>query len=244
MTEKLLLPVRVPELGPALGRLPNRPDPAEQDPLAPIRLRLVTRLLDAAGEARRRAAQGDRRGALDATGAPIWLAAWDEATSAVADALLTGVTTGVDEAARASRIPNRRRRRLLPSEEERRGIATRLGVTGAGLVSALDRLTIATEAAAHATARDRQAMDNWREALLGAARRLESAWERLVEEYHRERATWDREMSAARSWRAPWWPVMTIGAAVIAAATWIGLITGGYLTPPDWFVRIWQAVVR
>lgn len=242
MTDKLLLPVRIPELGPAFGRLPDRPDPAQPDPLAPIRLRLVTRLLDAAGEARRRAAADEREGALAALASPVWLDAWEEAVGAVADQLLRDVAFRLDDAARRARMG--RRHRLLPTEAERRGIASRLGATGAGFVAALDRLEAAAVAAETATARQREAMDGWREALIAAARRLEAAWDTLRGEAVTERATWEVEIDRAAAWRAPWWPVVLVASALLGIAAWIGGILGGYFAAPNWFVGLWQAVVR
>ena len=243
MTERLLLPLRVPELGPALGRLPRRPDPADPDEWAhAYRLRLVTRLLEAAGEARRRAAAGERDAAFAALGAPVWLDAWEEAVAGVADRVMDDVATALDAAGWRRRMSRRRRARLAPTDAERRGVAARFGAVGAPLVSALDRLEQAGAGARQATARERDAMDAWREALAGAARRLEASWDALLAAAAAERTQWQRDIDTTARWRPPLWRVAALGLPLLAAALWLGLVFGGYVAPPAWLTRAWRAL--
>src|SRR5256885_16803619 len=77
---KLLMPLRVPELAPSLGRIivPRR----QHDPWVPlddIREELATRILEIGGEGRAAAAQaadgGDRARGLETTGPRAWAAA-------------------------------------------------------------------------------------------------------------------------------------------------------------------------
>src|SRR5204862_5901201 len=91
---KLLMPLRVPELAPSLGRIivPRRLlDPWV--PLDDIREALATRALELGGEGR---AVEDRARILDVTGRRAWSAAWDHAVrragARVADALDAEIT--------------------------------------------------------------------------------------------------------------------------------------------------------
>ena len=98
---KLLMPLRVPELAPALGRIivPRR----LFDPWVPvddIREELATRVLELGGEGRAAAArEGDgqaRARVLEVTGRRAWTAAWDHAVrragARVAEALDAEIT--------------------------------------------------------------------------------------------------------------------------------------------------------
>src|SRR5207237_6851958 len=91
---KLLMPLRVPELAPSLGRIivPRR----LLDPWVPvddIREELATRVLELGGEGR---AATVRRSILETTGRSAWTAAWDNAVRRaairVADALDAEIT--------------------------------------------------------------------------------------------------------------------------------------------------------
>ena len=97
---KLLMPLRVPELAPALGRIivPRR----LLDPWVPvddIREELATRVLELGGEGRAAAARegdGDSRArVLEITGRRAWAAAWDHAVEAhaVGPTPRPGITT-------------------------------------------------------------------------------------------------------------------------------------------------------
>src|SRR2546426_120577 len=89
---KLLMPLRIPELAPSLGRIivPRRLfDPWV--PLDDIREELATRVLELGGEGRAAAARVAREDVLEVTGRSPWAAAWEHAVrragARVADAL-------------------------------------------------------------------------------------------------------------------------------------------------------------
>lgn len=240
---KLLLPVRVPELGSYLGKVITGTgrDPGGLE-LDGVRYRLATRVIDAAGESRRLAARDERRAATAALNREVWLEAWEEAVTAIADRFADRMATRIEEEAAVVRMPRRRRRRVLPSDDDRRAIAARLGAAGASLVPALDTLETTAEAAVHATALERAEMDAWRDALRTAARRLDEAWLALEEAIDEERARWQSRVEQVAQWRKPLWPVAVVGAVALAAAVWLGLVLGGYVQPPNWFVTAWQWV--
>src|SRR3989441_5761115 len=123
---KLLMPLRVPELAPSLGRVivPRRLfDPWV--PLDDIREELATRVLELGGDGRATAAREaegnqDRGRILEVTGRRAWAAAWEHAVrragARVADALDAEMT----RTARQVRLPRRRRRRHLLTSAEKR----------------------------------------------------------------------------------------------------------------------------
>src|SRR5436190_1368522 len=137
---KLLMPLRVPELAPSLGRIivPRR----LLDPWVPvddIREELATRVLELGGEGRAAAAReadGDTRArVLEVTGRRAWAAAWDHAVrragARVADALDAEIT----RTARQVRLPRLQLRRRLLSNAEKRAIVARLGTGGGPFVA-------------------------------------------------------------------------------------------------------------
>ena len=71
-TPSLLLPLRIPELGPALGKLVTGTRRVTTPSLEDERRHLVTKLIEAAGEARRLAARDERAAAVALPGA-VWL---------------------------------------------------------------------------------------------------------------------------------------------------------------------------
>lgn len=236
---RLLIPVRVPELGPALGRLltsGSPPNPA----LDRHRIALLGRLIEASGEARRLAAEGQRAEAVRAVGLELWLDVWEQAVSGIAREVVERVNRELEAEARAVRMPRRLRRRVGLDAAEVRGLTGRLGAAGAGLVSALDDLQIRGQALVTAAATDRGALDEWQRALLTAARRLEAAWLALEEQLADETARWREAVALVAAWRRPLWPVAAAGVPAIAAAVWLGLVLGGYLRPPDWLQRAWS----
>lgn len=240
---KVLLPVRVPELGPSLGKVITGTgrDPAGLQ-LDAVRHHLATRLFDTAGEARRLAARDERQAALAAVGRTAWLEAWEEAVAGVAELLGAQIEDRLRAAALHARMPRRRLARLLPDATARRALVARLGGTGVGLVPALDLLERRAEAALGATGLDRDVMDGWQEALRTAGRRLDAAWIALEETVEREWAHWERLAAEIAAWRKPWWPVVATGAIVLAGAVWLGLVLGGYLAAPGWFAAAWAMV--
>lgn len=238
---KLLLPLRVPELGPSLGKLivgtGRTPGGVALDE---IRYRLVTRVIEAAGEARRLSANEERGPAVAALGRDAWLAAWEEAVSTLATALVTRFDAHLEAEAKAVRMPRWLRRRVALDDGERRSIAARLGSSGAILIPALDAVERCGEAALAATALERDAVTAWQESLKTAARRLEAAWLALEDAVEAETVRWAEVADRVARWRKPLWPVWVLGALGALLAVWLGLTFGGYLPAPEWLVRLWD----
>jgi hypothetical protein len=235
ISSKLLLPLRVPELGPHLGKLIIGSGRRAGGPsLDAVRFRLATRVMESAGEARRLAARDERDAALAAVGRAAWLAAWEEAVGVVAEVIVAHVSEHLAKEADAVRMPRRIRRRFAIDPAERRAMRARLGSAGAALVPALDALESRAGAARAATARDRAMVEAWKDTLLTAARRLEAAWLALEDGVRQELARWDGVAGSIAAWRRPWWPVLAVGVVLAAAAVWLGLVLGGYVAPPGW----------
>jgi len=236
---KLLMPLRVPELAPSLGRIivPRR----LLDPWVPvddIREELATRVLELGGEGRSAAAResdGDTRArVLEVTGRRAWTAAWDHAVrragARVADALDAEITrTG-----RQVRLPRLRLRRHLLSTAEKRAIVARLGTGGGPFVAALDELEAAAVRAGDASVLEKDAHAAWQEALRTVARRLEAAWLALEAEVDAERERWNSELEALAAWRPALWPIFVVWIPLAALLVWLGLILGGYVAAPAW----------
>lgn len=239
---KLLLPVRVPELGPALGKLLTGTGAHATLALDRFRLQLVSRLFEASGEARRLAAAEERDAALAALDAAVWLDAWEECAAGIAGTLVERANAHLAAEASSARMPRRLRRRVLLDEAEVRGVTGRLGAAGAGLVPALDELHVRAERLRSATAADRDALERWQQALLTAGGRVEAAWLALEEAVGTELARWSGVAAAVGRWRRPWWPVVAVGIPLLAAAAWLGLVLGGYLSAPAWLGSAWQWV--
>ena len=236
---KLLMPLRVPELAPSLGRIvvPRRLfDPWV--PLDDIREELATRVLELGGDGRaaaaREAASQDRARILEVTGRRAWAAAWEHAVrragASVADALDAEIT----RTARQVRLPRRRLRRRLLSNAEKRAIVARLGTGGGTFVAALDALETAAGRVADASVLEKDAHAEWQEALGTVARRLEAAWLALEAEVEEERARWMPEFDAVAAWRPPLWPIFVVWTPLSIILIWLGLILGGYLPAPAW----------
>jgi hypothetical protein len=240
---KLLMPLRVPELAPSLGRIivPRRQhEPWVQ--LDDIREELATRVLELGGEGRSAAAREDEKGTgpdqrarvLETTGRRAWAAAWDHAVrraaSRVADALDAELTRSADRV----RLPRRRLRRFLLSNAEKRAIAARLGTGGGTFVDALDELEAAAGRAAQASVLEKDAHADWQNALRTVARRLEAAWLALEDEVEEERVRWQPEIDLLAAWRPKLWPVIVVWAPLAVLLLWLGLILGGYLPAPAW----------
>lgn len=240
---KLLIPLRVPEIGPALGHLVTGSPDGERS-LDAARLQLVTRILEHAGEARRLAAREERQAALAAVGARVWLDAWEEAVASVAGALVREIHERLEAAASVARLPSRLERQLLLDAGEQRAVAARLGSAGAGFVAALDVVDRCAADLMPATAVERPRLTAWQDALLAAARRLEAAWLALEQAVATERAAWERVAQRAARWRRPLWPVLVVAPPLLALAVWLGLIFGGYVPAPAWLHDLWMLVAR
>ena len=219
----------VPELGPSLGRMVVPPADAADGALGArlddIRLRLVTGVFDLAAAARSFAGVGDADGATGSLGRVALLGLFEKAVTAAAERIAATVNAQLRSAAAESRYPAARLRQLLVTPEDTRAIAARLGSGGAGFVDALDVMEQA--------ARVRTAPREWRDALLAAGRRLESAWLALEEGAEAEQRHWHGEVMRVRAWRRPAWPLWTATLLVLALAGYLGLLVGGYLPVPE-----------
>ena len=243
-SQKLLIPLRVPELGPFMSKVVTGSGAALGElHLDSVRNRLATRIFEGAGEARRLGAREERQAALGAIGRTVWLEAWEEAVNGVAALLAERVAIRLEAEARAARLPRRKRRRLLPDEGEQRAIAARLGSAGATLVPALDEIERIGEEALAATALEREAVEAWQDALRMAARKLEAAWLDLEDAIATETRRWDRVAEEVSRWRKPLWPVAVVGIPILVFAVWLGLVLGGQLEPPPWLADFWRRVV-
>ncbi len=227
----------VPELGPSLGRLVDPPliraDCGSLDlVLDDIRLDLVTGIFELAGAARSFAASGDRQGAIASLSRVAWLDLWERAVVAAAERLAEAVNAKLSEAAIESRLPARQLEAFRVKTEDIRAITSRLGSGGAGFVSALDALEQTVPGASAAGTRGWAGQEDWQRALAAAARRLEAAWLALAAGAQAEQDRWKAEIDRARAWRRPAWLLWLISASVLASATYLGLVLGGYLPVP------------
>ena len=239
---KLLMPLRVPELAPSLGRVivPRRLfDPWV--PLDDIREELATRVLELGGEGRAAAAragegaeQNSRARILEVTGRRAWAAAWDNAVRRAATRVAEALDAEIVRRGRQVRMPRRRLRRHLLSNAEKRAIAARLGTGGGTFVAALDALETAAGRVADASVLEKHAHAEWQEALKTVTRRLETAWLALEQEVEEERQRWNPEIEIIATWRPSLWPVIALWLPLAALLVWLGLILGGYLPAPAW----------
>jgi hypothetical protein len=234
----------VPELGPALGRLCARARPSDQRwaRLDDVRLEIASRMLELGGAARAFAAADDRAGAVSSLNRQAWLAEWEHAVAEAASRIAAAVDARLDAAAREARLWARRRRELALGDADRRAISGRLGAGGLAFLQALEVLEHLVPAASAAGARGDAAVREWQEAILAVARRLESAWLELETAAAREEALWAPEIEQVRAWRRPTWPLWVVSAALLAAATYLGLVFGGYLPVPGWLRGAAEAV--
>ncbi|HEX9346097.1 MAG TPA: hypothetical protein VF919_00845 [Gemmatimonadales bacterium] len=236
---KLLMPLRIPELAPSLGRIivPRR----LLDPWVPvddIREELATLVLELGGEGRAAAARegdGDSRArVLEITGRRAWAAAWDHAVrragARVADALDAEIT----RTARQVRLPRHGLRRHLLTNAEKRAIVARLGTGGGPFVAALDELEANAARAGDASVLEKDAHAAWQESLRTVARRLEAAWLALETEVDAERERWNPEIETLAAWRPALWPIFVVWVPLAALLVWLGLMLGGYVAAPAW----------
>jgi hypothetical protein len=234
----------IPELGPLLGRLAA---PAGTTsglvPLDDVRLSLVTELFQLAGAARAFAADGDLDSALQSLNRHGWQAAWERAVTVAAARVAMRIEQRFSAASVESRLPRRKLRKVMLTDDERRGIAVRLGSGGGALVEALDRMELLMRRAVRDAAGTSDAGALWRNALTGVARRLESAWFALEDAARAEEAAWQEDVGQVREWKRPRLPLWVMTLAIAAVLFWAGLVLGGFLASPDWFrpvaERIW-----
>lgn len=239
----VLLPLRIPELGPYLGKVVAG---TGREPgglcLDAVRIRLAGRVFERVGEARRLASRDHRAAAVGAIGRTAWLEAWDEAVGSAAALVLDRAQAHLQAEMRAVRLPGRLRRRVMPSTDERVAVGARLGSAGAVLVSSLDAVETRGAAAVTATGLDRESVVAWQNALCTAGRRLEAAWLALEDAVEQESAQWRRVADDVSRWRPALWPMIVLTVLVTGAACWLGLVFGGYLAPPPWLASVWRLV--
>lgn len=239
---KLLMPLRVPELAPSLGRIivPRRQQPPWV-PLDDIREELATRVLELGGEGRAAAARNggaeDRARVLETTGRRAWAAAWDHAVRRAAARVAEALAAEITRTGRRARLPRRLLRRHLLTNAEKRAIGARLGTGGGAFVAALDELEAAAARVADASVLDKDAHAAWQEALRTVTRRLEAAWLALEAEVEEERRRWNPELEAIAAWHPALWPVVVVWLPLVVLLVWFGLILGGYVSAPAWLAQ-------
>ena len=222
----------VPELGPSLGRLTALPGapvgapPAPRPELADLRLALVGRIFELAAAA---------RGAVDGDGAAEILAParlrleWERAAAQVATRTLGRIESALALAARSAALPARRVRRSAPTPAEIALIKARLHGSGVPFVDGLTALDTAEAGS-----------DEWREALLASARRLEGSWLALEQRALGEEAAWQEEGTRLGAWRPSPWPRRILALLFIVFFVYAGLVLGGFLPVPPGAAPITQ----
>jgi hypothetical protein len=103
----------------------------------------------------------------------------------------------------------------------------------------LDEVETCGSRAVSATGLERDAIAAWQGALCTAGRRLEAAWLALEDAVDQEAAHWVAIAGEVSRWRPRLWPMLVFSALAVGAALWLGLVLGGYVTPPEWLKVIW-----
>jgi hypothetical protein len=215
--------------------------PAHWIALEDFRIALVTQLFELAGDARRWAVEGDRELALATLNREAWEGVWQRAVDGVSERAAQVVTERLLAAAAEARLPQRHARALILDPDEVKALGARLGLGSPALAQALAALDrTANQVRSERAPRD--AVTEWQEALMTAARRLEAAWLALEEGLAREWRDWALEVEEVRAWRRPLWPLVAIGIAMFLIAGLIGLVLGGYLPVPGPLRGIAEAI--
>ena len=162
MDPPMTVPI-LPEFGPSLGRLVLPPASPATEPLAPIRLALVSGFFDAAGRARAALAGGSIGDARANLAPGVWSGLWDRAVEDATTTLVRMLELRLGAAAAESRMPVRMRERLRITDAERRAIHARLGAGGTGMLREAGLLGASDDS-------------EWVERVSAATRRVESAW--------------------------------------------------------------------
>lgn len=234
----------VPELGPALGQLCDRARPPRGRwvRLDDIRLELATRVFELAGAARAFGGADDRPAAVSSLNRQAWLGEWERAVSHVTERIGRAVDARFDSAAREARLPKGRRAELLLADPDRYALSGRLGAGSLPFLHALDQLEQIVPRASAPGVRGESAVREWQEAILAAARRLESAWLALEVAAIQEESLWAPEIERVRAWHRPLWPLWAVTGVVLAVGTYLGLVFGGYLAVPGPLLPLAEAV--
>lgn len=228
--------LKVPELGPALGRLVAPPPPAPGAPshwirLDDVRVGLVTQLFDLLADARRWAREGDRELALATVNREAWEKLWSKAVQELAQRAGAAIGERLTAAAKEVRLPAKRIAALPLDASEVRALGARLSHGSPPLYEALQGLDH-TASSVRSDRAPAQAVEAWQDALTTSARRLEAAWLALEEALGQEWRTWESEIEDLRRWRRPRWPLWVAGVVIFGTALYLGLILGGYLPVP------------
>ena len=241
MTLKVAQPVRVPELGPHLGKLVSETRQEPIPELSAVRVKLVTRIFSLVGEARR-IAETERTSAIATLSRDTWLDAWEDAAQSAADVINHRIVERLTTVASQVKYPARRLAAALPAEPDRRRIAARLGSCGARLVDALDAVNDAGAKLRDGSVTDRGILEEWQDSLKRAARRTEEAWLKLADSVEREEQSWAVVIDEVARWKPPLWPVAAVLLVAIGPAIWLGLALGGYIAMPSWLASLVNAV--
>jgi hypothetical protein len=228
--------LKIPELGPALGRMIAPPPAAPGTPshwirLDDVRIALVTQLFDLLADARRWAREGDRELALATVNREAWEKLWSKAVQELAQRAAAIIGDRLTAAAQEVRLPASRIAALALDASEVRALGARLSHGSPPFYEALQAL----DSAASQARSDRApapAVEAWQDALTTAARRLEAAWLALEEALAQEWRSWESEIEDLRRWRRPRWPLWLAGVLIFGTALYLGLVLGGYLPVP------------
>jgi hypothetical protein len=192
---------------------------------------LVTALFDRAGEAREWSEAEDIDLTVTTLARNRWLEAWDQGVQTVSERTVAALNKRFELAAAESRMPRRFRRRLPLTADEARALAARLSAGDAPFRHAVEELERAGARVRSARA-DSAALTIWSEAVRTAARRLEAAWLALEESLTLAWTEWGAEIERVRTWQRPVWPLLLTAVLLLVAATYAGLLLGGYLPVP------------
>jgi len=220
--------VALPELGPSLGRVASPVIDAQNSSgvwrkIREVRFGLASRLFEAGRSAREALAAGDYRQATLRLGRDTWAEAWAEAVADTGAVVVDDINKRLEDAARTAGMPGRRARAVRMTESEGHALTARLAGGAGRLVVALDELESLAQAIEVETAAA------WKDTVLRVARRLEDAWLTLEAHVAEELRRWDVEVERVRTWRRPRWPLWLLTLAIVALATYVGLVLGGHL---------------
>ncbi len=202
----------------------------------------MTGVFELAGAGRAFAAAGDSEGAMTSLSRVAWLALWEKAVVAAAERVAATVNACLEEAAAESRFPRRRLRTALLTPDDTRAIARAARQRRRPLRRGARRAGAGGAGGDRPAARRGSAAAAWRGALAAVARRLEAAWLALEQAAVEEQRRWQVDVERIRAWRLPRWPLWLLTAVVLAAATYLGLVLGGYVRVPpalEGFAEFW-----
>jgi hypothetical protein len=146
---------------------------------------------------------------------------WERAAAQVATRTLERIESALTLAAKSAALSARRVRRATPTTAEIALIKARLHGAGVPFVDGLTALDIAEAGS-----------EEWRTALLAAARRLEGSWLALEQRALAEEGAWQEEAARLSAWRPSPWPRRIIAASLIIIFVYAGLVLGGFLPVP------------